>query len=174
MMMAQSMFTMHCEQNGHQSPARFVTTLNRAMFFNLHRLGQEKFMTMVIARVEDDGRLVYAGAHTDLLIYRAATRTVDRLPTEGLWLGVTEDVEAVTADRVITLARGDVALFHTDGVTEARNAAGECYDIERLTSELQNLHKEPASAIVTTIANAAWKWAGAPNDDVSLMAVKRS
>lgn len=176
MMMAQSMFTMLCEQNGHyHSPAKFVSLLNRAMFYNLKsRLGQERFMTMVVARVEDDGKLVYAGAHTDLLIYRAANGTVDRLPTDGLWLGIADDVEHLTTDRTITLKPGDVALLHTDGVTESRNSAGECYDIERLTHELQRLHDKPAAAIVTTIAKAAWRWAGTPKDDVSLMAVKRS
>lgn len=175
MMMAQSMFTMQIEQNGHASPSRFVTLLNRAMFFNLKsRLGQEKFMTMVIARIEEDGRLVYAGAHTDLLVYRAATKTVERLPTDGLWLGIAEDVERETTDHIVTLGRGDVALFHTDGVTEARNGAGECYDIARLTEELNKRHHEPASSIVTAIANAAIQWAGTPGDDVSLMAVKRS
>ena len=175
MMMAQSMFTMLCEQNGHNSPARFVALLNRAMFYNLKsRLGQEKFMTMVVARVEEDGKLVYAGAHTDLLIYRAASGTVDRLPTDGLWLGIADDVEHLTMDRTITLQRGDVALLHTDGVTESRNASGECYDMERMTDELRKLHNQPAAAIVTTIAAAAWQWAGTPKDDVSLMAVKRS
>ena len=176
MMMAQSMFTMLCEQNGHhKSPAKFVSLLNRAMFFNLKsRLGQEKFMTMVIARIEEDGRLVYAGAHTDLLIYRAANGTIDRLPTDGLWLGIADDVEHLTIDRTITLSQGDVALFHTDGVTESRDAAGECYDMERLTNELRRLHDKPASTIVSTIAGAAWQWAGTPKDDVSLMAVKRS
>jgi serine phosphatase RsbU (regulator of sigma subunit) len=179
MMMAQSMFTMLCEENGqnghYRSPAKFVSLLNRAMFYNLKsRLGQERFMTMVVARVEDDGTLVYAGAHTDLLIYRAADGTVDRLPTDGLWLGIAEDVAHLTADRTITLNTGDVALLHTDGVTESRNAAGECYDIDRLTSELQRLHDKSATVIVTTIAAAAWQWAETPNDDVSLMAVKRS
>jgi len=175
MMMAQSMFTMLCEQNSHQSPAKFVSLLNRAMFYNLKsRLGQERFMTMVVARLEDDGKLVYAGAHTDLLIYRAANGTVDRLPTDGLWLGIADDVAHLTVDRTITLKTGDVALLHTDGVTESRNTAGECYDIERLTGELQRLHDKPAATIVTTIAAAAWKWAGTPKDDVSLMAVKRS
>ena len=42
MMMAQSMFTMLCEQsNGHTTPSEFVTLLNRAMFYNLRsRLAQ--------------------------------------------------------------------------------------------------------------------------------------
>src|SRR6185295_19188856 len=47
MMMAQSMFTLLCEQrNGHQpTPSEFVKLLNRAMFYNLRsRLDQDKFM----------------------------------------------------------------------------------------------------------------------------------
>jgi serine phosphatase RsbU (regulator of sigma subunit) len=176
MMMAQSMFTMLCEQsNGHTTPAQFVSLLNRAMFYNLRsRLGQDRFMTLVVAKILHDGEMTYAGAHTDLLIYRAANRHVDRLPTDGLWLGIEDDIAALTSDRAIRLNRGDVALFHTDGVTESRNATGECYDIDRLTKNLIDLHDAPASEIVTKIANAAWSWAGTPMDDVSLLAVKRT
>src|SRR5947199_3125615 len=74
MMMAQSMFTVLCEQNSGNgaTPAKFLTLLNRAMFYNLKaRLDQDKFMTMVVARIHNDGRMVFAGAHTDLLVYRA-------------------------------------------------------------------------------------------------------
>jgi sigma-B regulation protein RsbU (phosphoserine phosphatase) len=174
MMMAQSMFTMLCEQNGHHSPARFVTLLNRAMFYNLKsRLDQDKFMTMVVARVHGDGRMVYAGAHTDVLIYRARTKSVERIPTDGIWLGIAEDIELATIEKSVTLERGDVALFHTDGVTEARNREGECFDLDRLTNELQQHHREPAASLVSRIAQTAWNWAGTPNDDVSLLAVKR-
>ena len=176
MMMAQSMFTMLCEQsNGHVSPAKFVTLLNRAMYYNLRsRLAQDRFMTLVVAKLDRDGKLVYAGAHTDLLIYRAATRNVERLPTDGVWLGITDDIAHVTTDASVTLARGDVALFHTDGVTEARNMTGECFDVDRLTNYLRDLHDAPATDIVTKIAHAAWSWAGTPKDDVSLLALKRS
>lgn len=176
MMMAQSMFTMLCEQsNGHVSPAKFISLLNRAMYYNLRsRLAQDRFMTLVVAKLDRDGKMVYAGAHTDLLIYRASSRSVERLATDGLWLGVAEDIAAVTSDRSVTLGRGDVALFHTDGVTEARNVTGECFDVDRLTDQLRDLHDAPASEIVTKIAQAAWSWAGTPKDDVSLLALKRS
>jgi sigma-B regulation protein RsbU (phosphoserine phosphatase) len=145
------------------------------MFYNLRsRLDQDKFMTMVVARIEGEGRMTFAGAHTDLLIYRAVAREVERIPTDGLWLGVADDIAHLTADRSISLARGDVALFHTDGVTEARNKNGECFDMQRLTDYLVRLHDERAADIVSGIADAAWGWwAGTPKDDVSLMAVKR-
>jgi sigma-B regulation protein RsbU (phosphoserine phosphatase) len=175
MMMAQSMFTILCEQNGHDSPARFLSLLNRAMFYNLRsRLDQDKFMTMVVARIHRDGRLVFAGAHTDLLVYRAGTKSVERIPTEGVWLGISEDIGPDTVDGSVTLERGDVALFHTDGVTEARNRDGELFDLDRLTAKLRELHRESAIDVVSIIAQDAWNWAGVPTDDVSLMAVKRS
>jgi sigma-B regulation protein RsbU (phosphoserine phosphatase) len=179
MMMAQSMFTVLCEEsrNGQASPSpsEFLVSLNKAMFYNLRaRLEQDKFMTMVVARIHADGRLVFAGAHTDLLVYRAKDHSVERIATEGLWLGVAEDIDLMTFDSEVRLGRGDVALFHTDGVTEARNAAGEFYDLDRLTQQLIDLHRIPAADIVTTIANTAWRWAGTPTDDVSLMAVKRN
>lgn len=176
MMMAQSMFTAFVEEpDGKATPARFLSLLNRAMFYNLKaRLAQDKFMTMVIARIDAAGRMVYAGAHTDLLVYRKKSESVERIPTDGLWLGIAEDIEPMTMEKVVTLESGDVALFHTDGVTEARNATGECFDMERLTDQLLKLHDKNASDIVTTIANVAWEWAGTPKDDISLMAVKRS
>jgi sigma-B regulation protein RsbU (phosphoserine phosphatase) len=145
------------------------------MFYNLKsRLDQDKFMTMVVARIDRNGRMVYAGAHTDVLIYRARTKKVDRIPTDGIWLGIAEDIELATIEQSVTLERGDVALFHTDGVTEARNREGECFDLDRLTDELRRLHREPAAILVSRIAQTAWDWAGIPTDDVSLMAVKRS
>jgi sigma-B regulation protein RsbU (phosphoserine phosphatase) len=176
MMMAQAMFTMlHEQTDGHVTPAKFVTQLNRAMFYNLHsRLGQDKFMTMVVAKIERDGLMTFAGAHTDLLVFRAATGSVERVGTEGLWLGMTEDVGPATVDRTLTLGRGDVALFHTDGVTEARNRDGECFELARLEQKLIELHRDSASQIVTRIADVAWQWAGVPMDDVSLLALKRS
>jgi serine phosphatase RsbU (regulator of sigma subunit) len=176
MMMAQSMFTMLCEQsNGNVSPAKFVSLFNRAMYYNLRsRLDQDRFMTLVVAKIDGEGKMVFAGAHTDLLIYRTATRMVERIATDGMWVGITDDIAIETNDRTVTLARGDVALFHTDGVTEARNLAGECFDLDRLTNQLRELHAAAASDIVTSIAHAAWSWAGTPKDDISLLAVKRS
>jgi serine phosphatase RsbU (regulator of sigma subunit) len=176
MMMAQSMFTVLSEQPaGRLTPARFLSLLNRAMFYNLKaRLDQDKFMTMIVARIDPGGRMVYAGAHTDLLIYRARSNIVERIPTDGLWLGISEDIEPMTSEKLVSLETGDVALFHTDGVTEARNRSGEFFEMNRLSQSLQELHDESAAGIVTTIANAAWNWAGTPKDDISLLAVKRS
>lgn len=176
MLMAQSMFSMLSEdEQQNVSPTRLLSRLNRSLFFNLRdRLSEDKYMTMVVARVFADGRMVYAGAHTDLLVYRRAEDRVERIPTDGVWLGLVEDLGDTTEDREVTLVSGDVALFHTDGMTEARNAQGRVYDLDRLSERLRQWSGESATMVVERIASAAREWAPVPADDISLMAIKRS
>ena len=176
MMMAQSMFTMLSETSAEEpTPAGFLVKLNRALYFNLRsRLGEDKFMTMVVARLFTDGRMVYAGAHTDLLVYRKESAAVERLPTDGLWLGLVEDLGPATKDHEVMLGRGDLALFHTDGVTEATNEKGELFDIHRLIERLGTASAGSAGDTVMDILSATRKWCPSPADDVSLMAIRRS
>ena len=176
MMMAQAMFTTLTESGAEDvGPSRFLAQLNRALFFNLKsRLGEERFMTMVVARLYRDGRLVYAGAHTDLLVYRHATGSVERHATDGLWLGLVPEIGPATKEHEVVLERGDLALFHTDGVTEARNRNGEPFDIRRVADRLVAAPGSSAEETVTSILQAACAWAPLPDDDISLMAVRRS
>jgi sigma-B regulation protein RsbU (phosphoserine phosphatase) len=50
-------------------------------------------------------------------------------------------------DRTVQFATGDVMLFITDGVTEARNAAGEEYGDERVMKAVQSHAGSGATAI---------------------------
>ena len=176
MMMAQSMFTMLSDNAAEEpTPAAFLAKLNRSLYFNLRsRLREDKFMTMVVARLLPDGRMIYAGAHTDLLVYRKKTASVERLPTDGLWLGLVEDLSPATRDHEVTLDPGDVALFHTDGVTEAANEKGEFFDIGRLIEKLGGASGGSAGDAVMDILSATRAWCPSPADDVSLMAIRRS
>ncbi len=176
MMMAQSMFTMLSESSAEEpTPAEFLTKLNRALYFNLRsRLREDKFMTMVVARLYPDGRLIYAGAHTELLVYRKAIAAVERFPTDGLWLGLVEDLGPATKDHEVKLGLGDLALFHTDGVTEATNEKGELFDIDRLIEGLGSASAGSAGDTVMNILSATRAWSPSPSDDVSLMAIRRS
>lgn len=176
MLMAQSMFSMLSDDGpATPSPKLLLERLNRSLFFNLRdRLREHQYMTIVIAHVFPDGRLVYAGAHTDLLVYRHAADRVERVPVEGVWIGLVEDVSHATLEREVRLEAGDVALFHTDGVTEARDAHGRMFDVDRLAEHLRRASRESATALVERLAAAVRQWAPVPADDISLMAIKRS
>jgi sigma-B regulation protein RsbU (phosphoserine phosphatase) len=92
-----------------------------------------QFATFFLARV-DGARLELtfsnAGHNWPVLLRRGGGR--EFLKRGAPPLGVLEQVEFET-DRV-ALAPGDVVLLYTDGVTEARDAAGEEFGDERLVA----------------------------------------
>ncbi len=81
--------------------------------------------------------LVRAG-HVPLFHYHAQSAIVERVLPRGLGLGL--DNVGVFAreieERVVGFANGDVMVFITDGVLEARNAAGEEFGEERVEALL--------------------------------------
>lgn len=76
--------------------------------------------------------ITYAVAgHNPPRLVRSQTRQVVALDgVNGLPLGI--EADEFYAEREISLAPGDAILFYTDGITEARDAAGELFGPARL------------------------------------------
>src|SRR4029077_20198162 len=129
MMMIQSIFSATTHDDPFASPATVWTALNAVLYDNVRaRLGRDEHATLTLLRYEDRGRLVFAGAHEDIVIYRAGCRSCEVLKTQGIWAGIMLDVPAgTTADQECRLEPGDTVLLHTDGITEARNDAREMF-----------------------------------------------
>jgi sigma-B regulation protein RsbU (phosphoserine phosphatase) len=77
-------------------------------------------------------------------------------------------------EETAVLTPGDLALFYTDGITEARSPAREFFGIERLDEILCNL-PDPITtdAAVEGIAKAVARFEGdgTPADDQTLVAL---
>lgn len=87
-------------------------------------------------------------------------------------LGVIEG--EIFDQRSIPFATGDVFLFYSDGVTEARDEHGELFGAERLVECVErNVALEPA-ALVEAVRVAAQVFSGTvlPHDDLTCVAVK--
>lgn len=41
------------------------------------------------------GTVHYAGLHQDLLIYRAASRKVEQIEAQGVWVRITDDISEI-------------------------------------------------------------------------------
>ena len=105
------------------------------------------------------------------LHYRAATRRCEPIVLPGLPLGA---FEAATYDeRLITLEAGDIIVFHTDGVSEAR-AHSEDYGLARIRRQIEEHAGAAAEEIGDRIlADVSAFMAGAPRgDDLTLLVVK--
>ena len=105
------------------------------------------------------------------LHYRSSLERCDAIEIAGLPLGPFED--AVYEERALALARGDVLVFHTDGLTEARRG-GEDYGIERLKAQVVENAKQDAPAIGEGILEDVDRFVGGapPEDDLTLIVVK--
>ena len=66
------------------------------------------------------GRVRYSGLHQDILVYRRATDTVDRIETRGIWLGLEKDISELLEDDALEVSPGDTILLFTDGLSEIR------------------------------------------------------
>jgi len=120
------------------------------------------------------GRMRYAAAgHPPLLVWRAATGTVERITENGLLMGAFAQAEYTEIER--PLDRGDRLLLYTDGVMEAANASDEEFGLDRLESVLAETSPlalaAQADAILARLAG--WRGAVAQGDDVTLVLIAR-
>jgi phosphoserine phosphatase RsbU/P len=174
MMMVQSIVAALTRVRLDASPSDVVCALNEVLYENIrHRLANDEHVTFSLLRYFDDGRILHAGAHEDLVIWRAATRRTELIPTQGTWLGAIADVRRVTSDAEAALYPGDVLLLYTDGLTEAASASGELFGLERVCAELERLCDRPVGEIREGLLGAVDRWALAQTDDITLLVIRR-
>ena len=103
-----------------------VTAVNR--FFTDKNIG-EKYATVIIARVRDDGDLEYVNCgHVQPLV--VSNGAVQRPDHGNLPVGLLPDAKYESAH--CQLKPGDRLVLVTDGVTEAENARGDFFEDSRL------------------------------------------
>jgi Stage II sporulation protein E (SpoIIE) len=175
MLMVQSVVAALARKTPDASPAELVCALNTVLHDNIrHRLNNKEHVTFTLLRYEPGGKLTFAGAHEELCVYRRATGKVELVPTPGTWLGAVRDVKKHTVDSELQLAPGDIVLLYTDGVTEARAPSGEQFGLERLVTLLENSSDLPMAALIERIYRAVVAHAKELDDDVTLLAFRRT
>jgi phosphoserine phosphatase RsbU/P len=118
------------EYNRLPRPEEILSAVHATMTREL--VGLDSFITLCYARFDRRHRrmvLIDCG-HTRTIHYHAAVDSCTLLQGENLPLGVRDD-EQYTA-LTVPLEPDDVLFFYSDGVTEARNTAGEFFGEERL------------------------------------------
>lgn len=132
MMMVQtaihSILTLHPDM----SPSELLKAINSVICSNIAKMGEDKYMTLMVIACQADGRLRFSGLHQNLQIYRWKTRSIETVKTEGMWIGVTEDIAGMLNENSVDMHVGDTMLLYTDGITEAnpKNCAA-LSDLER-------------------------------------------
>ena len=173
MMMIQTIFATLVQRDPEATPSSQLKLLNAVLFSNIRgRLQQSHYATLTLIRYTADGTIVFAGAHEDIVVWRANEGRCELLPTPGTWVGVREDIFRSAGDSTNRLAFGDVVVLHTDGITEARAATGEMFGIERLCQILEKNHTRPVGDIRDAILGEARAWQSNVEDDMTILVAR--
>jgi sigma-B regulation protein RsbU (phosphoserine phosphatase) len=172
MLMIQSIVSTLVTVRPDASPAELVIDLNRVLVPNLHRMQRHDHATLTLLRVFDDGRIRFAGAHEDFIVWRASTRRCELVATDGTWVGLVEDIRSVTADRELGLGPGDLLVLLTDGILEARNARNEHLGIEPVCRTIEANADSAPEVIQAELIAAVHAWAPVQQDDVTCIVAR--
>jgi phosphoserine phosphatase RsbU/P len=154
------------------SLSQLAAQMNRFLY---QSTGANHYATFFYAQVEERGRrlrYVNAGHNPPVLLRSAdgATEIIE-LPAGGTVLGLFPDIECQEAD--IDLQPGDLLVAFTDGVTDARNPAGEEFGDQRLKDMLRRAVGTSADEVSERLAVTMRDWIGdaEQHDDVTFLVV---
>jgi phosphoserine phosphatase RsbU/P len=130
------------------------------------------FMAMTLVRLKGNRLQCSVAGMPPILIYRAATRTVEEIPLRGAPLGGLTDYAYRQAETFLSI--GDLVLLLSDGLPERFNSAGEMFGYDRSKESLvANAHASP-QAVIEGLLQTGEDWAAgnAAADDMTFVALK--
>lgn len=169
MLMVQSAVLAVLSTRPDASPRDALVTLNGILYDNIRkRLGQDDYVTLSLLRYSDDGRIVIAGAHEDVIIIRRGAGVAEQIPTPGTWLAAKRDIRGLTRESTLALAPGDLLVLYTDGVTEARGPGGSLFDLGGLIAAALEARERSPAEICDHVLGRVRAHRTRQDDDMSL------
>ena len=165
-------YTLRAAAGHHDEPPKVMAELNETLLTE-PELG-ERFVSAIYARIEQDVcgawvTLAVAGHPLPVAVRRAGW--IDLRGQPGQLLGLFDEIE-VGEDRV-GLGPGDAMVFCTDGVTEARNAAGHEFGEEALPELLLASTDADAQELADAILAGVAQFSDRPaHDDIAVLVVR--
>ncbi|MBO6794421.1 MAG: PP2C family protein-serine/threonine phosphatase [Balneolaceae bacterium] len=135
----------------------------KMMMFRVNKLFNQNatrgtFISMIYGVLDVKERsFTYIRAGHNPMLYKKADGTILWMQPKGVALGMAkgEIFNKVSVEDKIDLAKGDVLVLYTDGITEAQNESGEFYDEKRLKKLLKrektNTSKELRDLIIKDV-----------------------
>ncbi len=164
----------------HSSPRELLMSANRIISNNLDA---RSFITMTYAIVDVRAKtMTYARAgHTPLMFVPGAgnrVRSAQVFVPEGMVVGLKLDegqmFDRFLEERTVPIGAGDLYCFFTDGISEAMNAADDCYGETRLGRILEDHADLPSEELRERVLRDVAAFVGdAPqHDDMTMILLK--
>ncbi|HOU21083.1 MAG TPA: SpoIIE family protein phosphatase, partial [Kiritimatiellia bacterium] len=159
-----------------QEPGEFMTRLNAAYSRIFSSAGELMFATACCTRFDlDRGEIWHANAGHPLpmVLEPDGTGRTAQVPPEGLGPALGLFGDARYAHIRAHMSPGQRWLFYTDGLTEARDARQEEFDVAGLTASMQAHAAEPLPALLQAVVRDVVAFTGTTEfeDDVCILGV---
>jgi serine phosphatase RsbU (regulator of sigma subunit) len=156
-------------------PKDLLIRTNEILFESLER---KTFISMLMASMDCTNRVLnFARAgHCPLLYFNAAEKNSHLLQPSGIGVGLERGqiFKKTLTEQEVKCNRGDIFVFYTDGLSEARNAKGEEFGDERLCNIVNDNHTKSMSDLKQIIIDSILGFLDGQNlaDDLTLLLVK--
>ncbi|MDZ7266039.1 MAG: PP2C family protein-serine/threonine phosphatase [candidate division KSB1 bacterium] len=157
------------------SPKSLLCDMNTVFYENTPK---EIFISLIYGCFDLAARtLTFARAgHNPLILHKGLGGEVQLLHPGGLAIGLErgEVFAATIEEQRLSIQRGDVFVFYTDGISEAMNAEGEEFGEERLRQVISRLGQTSAQQMLDAITREVFDFISdaPPHDDFTLVVVK--
>lgn len=155
----------------HPEPEEMLSELNRDLCIRLMR--QSMNVACCYAIIDVTRKCLTVANAGCMYPYLRRENSVHEIAARGMPLGVMDDFKYVSLQ--LALQPGDLLVFSSDGLVEARNPAGELYGFPRLRSLITNLPpRANAETVVRKLVDAAIEFTGSDDlhDDVTILAIR--
>ncbi|MFQ5675521.1 MAG: SpoIIE family protein phosphatase, partial [bacterium] len=177
LVMAMIRQTLRTEARGLKDAAEVLSRVNS---FVINDIRKGMFVTVFYLIIDSKKRsLNYASAgHNPMILYRPTTKQTYYLNPKGFPIGVKLPQEDFFKNYIesdtIKLAKDDILLLYTDGITEAMNSKRELFSEERLQKVLHDYGDLDAESFVEKLKDSIYSFTeGNPQyDDITLVAIK--
>lgn len=162
-------------RNRDMTPGAILTRINKRL---VNILPADMFVAALVVVIDTettDCALANAGIPHPFLMKRTE-KQVDRIAANGLLLGIAEGELFTPGEEVcFQLAKQDMLLLFTDGLTEVVNEQGQQFG-QRILEELQSIMTLNSQDVLTRLADSACVFSRSKHnwDDMTLLSVEHN
>jgi phosphoserine phosphatase RsbU/P len=176
LIMAMCRSVLRSQAGGQHSPAAALRRVNEQLFPDIK---EDMFISMAYAVLDRNSStltLCRAG-HDAPLHYSAKDKSVTRINPPGMALGIDSGsvFNRVTSDFSLRLEADDCLILYTDGVTEALDAEGEEFGMEKMIQSILAGAPDGAAAVITRLTDDLRTFVGKypQHDDITMIVIRK-
>ncbi len=161
----------HIEAPRNPTPEATLRLVNRHLL-EMNRSGM--FVTLFYGILDISGQFDYCRAgHPFPLVLDESGRLIETGLDHGMPLGILEEIPLDA--RLVTIPPGGLAVVYSDGLSEALDASGNQFGVERLAAALPTIRHLPAEQVCDRLLSLVQEFSGEEpqSDDFTVIVIKR-